>query len=114
MAAVNMSVSESPLVVSGNFYPAPSLLYGDRTEVRSLPVATDIAEFHPQPPPRDGKWNVVDRKFIFPTGLAFWGIVNCMPTEVDRRQIDELVQMLRQCCLSHGRLHSVPLLRRVC
>lgn len=86
MRHMNMQVSRQPLVVDGHLYPAPTLVYHGAED----------------PSPRDGKWNIVGRRFIKPTGLVYWGIINCVPAEVDDRQLDELVMRLRKCCESHG------------
>ncbi|TFK26516.1 Piwi-domain-containing protein [Coprinopsis marcescibilis] len=81
MSAAKMEVSTTPLTVEGKFLSPPPVTYSQNRQ--------EIA--------RDGKWNVVGKRFYEAKHLTFWGVINFEKLRDTRMTLDPCLDSLSDC-----------------
>ncbi|KAJ7197185.1 argonaute-like protein [Mycena pura] len=87
-----MAVSPQPMTIMGRMLQAPSLLFGNKTEVR----------------PRDGAWNVLNSQFHSPAQMNIWGVVNFAVRASEQVVHQTVIPGIVNCCSALGMRVSPP------
>ncbi|GJE88333.1 protein argonaute [Phanerochaete sordida] len=87
---LNIHTDEGPLAINSRILPAPTLQYG--TGSKQINVI-----------PRDGKWNMIDKKFFKPCAIDNWVIVIYeMIQRFGDRDAQDMIKGLLQACNAAG------------
>jgi eukaryotic translation initiation factor 2C len=109
---LHVNDTQGPLSVNARILNPPTLQYGtgsaQRNVVSLIPCTTScwLPTTHSQTP-RNGAWNMIDKKFVNPSQIVAWCIVVYeTQNKFGQRQADELVKSMQNACQSVGECRS--------
>ncbi|GJE88331.1 protein argonaute [Phanerochaete sordida] len=87
---LHVDVDHGPLAINSRILTPPTLQYGEGSRSRTIV-------------PKDGKWNMIDKKFFKPCRIENWVVVVYeTPNRFGQRQVQDMIKGLLQSCSAAG------------